>query len=104
MSGKVDLEKARREELRWMILQSLYAAQPVGASEAIIRNAIDPCIPDLTIIELRRELDYLADRGLLTISERDRPIWFAKINWHGVQIVEYNDDCLPGIARPKVWW
>lgn len=103
MSGKVNLEEARREELRWMILRTLDSARPIGASETIIRNAIDPCIPDLTITELRRELDYLEDRGLLTIIERDRPIWFAKINWHGVQIVEYNEACLPGIARPKEW-
>jgi len=103
MSGKMDLAKARREELRWMILRSLYAAQPVGASEAIIRNAIDPCIPDLTITELRRELDYLAERDLVTISERNRPVWFAKINRNGVDIVEYTVDCQPGIARPKEW-
>jgi hypothetical protein len=102
MKEKLDLEEARREELRWILLRTLDSARPIGASETIIRNSIDPCIPDLTIIELRRELDYLEDRGLLTI-ERDRPIWFVKINWHGVQIVEYKELCLPGIARPKRW-
>lgn len=103
MNGKIDLEKARREELRWMILLTLYAAQPVGASETIIRNAIDPCIPDLTITELRRELDYLDGRDLIAISERHRAIWMAKINRYGIDVVEYTVDCDPGIARPKEW-
>lgn len=103
MKENIDLARARREELRWLILRSLYAAQPVGASETIIRNAIDPCIPDLTIAELRRELDYLEERDLVAISERLRPIWFAKINRHGVDIVEYTVECEPGIARPKQW-
>lgn len=103
MSAKVDMEKARREELRWMILLALYAAQPVGVSEAIIRNACDPCIPDLTIVELRREMDYLAERDLIAISERHRPFWFGKINRYGIDVVEYTLPCDPGIARPKEW-
>ena len=103
MSGQLDLEKARREELRWIILLSLYAAQPVGASEAIIRNACDPCIPDLTITEMRRELDYLSERGLIAFLDKSRLLWFAKINRYGIDVVEYTLPCDPGIARPKKW-
>ncbi len=103
MSTRIDLEKARREELRWLILRALHAAQPVGAAETIIRNAVDPCIPDLTITELRRELDYLEERDLISISDRHRPIWVAKIGRYGIDVVEYTVDCDPGIARPKEW-
>jgi hypothetical protein len=102
MPLEIDMEKVRREELRWLILRSLYAAQPIGTSEVIIRNAIDPVIPGVTEMETRRSLDYLKERGLITVED-DRPVWFAKINRHGVDLVEYTVPCDPGIARPKKW-
>ncbi len=100
----MDIEKARREELRWLILRALYAARPVGTSENIIKNAIEPIILDITTIEIRQELNYLAERDLITIFNKDTPVWAAKINNHGIDIVEYTVDCFPGIARPKKYW
>ena len=99
----IDLEKARREELRWMILRALNAAQPIGTTEIIVLKAIEPVVPDVTLIELRRELDYLAERDLVTVDSEDTPVWFAKINRHGIDIVEYTVPCHPGISRPKRW-
>lgn len=98
----IDLEKARREEMRWVILRALYAAQPLGTSEVIVLNAIEPIIPDATVMDVRRELDYLASREL-AIVDKDRAVWTAKINNHGIDVVEYTVDCRPGIARPKKW-
>jgi hypothetical protein len=100
---EIDLEKARREELRWMILRALYAAQPIGTTEIIVMQAIMPVCPDVTLIEVRRELDYLAERDLVTVYSENTPVWFAKINRHGIDIVEYTVVCHPGIARPKRW-
>ena len=99
----IDLEKARREELRWMILRALYAAQPVGTTEIIVMKAMEPVVPDVTLLEIRRELDYLAERDLVNVSREDTPVWFAKINRRGIDVVEYTVDCHPGIARPKRW-
>lgn len=99
----IDLEKARREELRWMILRALYAAQPIGTTEIIVMKAMEPVVPDVTLIEIRRELDYLAERDLVKVTAADTPVWFAKINRRGIDIVEYTVDCHPGIARPKRW-
>ncbi len=100
----MDMEKARREELRWLILQALNAAQPVGAPETIVKNAIETVILDVTVMEIRNQLDYLAERELITLTHRDSPVWFAKINRHGMDIVEYTVDVHPGIARPKKYW
>lgn len=100
----MDIEKARREELRWLILQALNAAQPVGAAETIVRNAIESVILDVTVLEIRNQLDYLAERDLVTITHRDTHVWFAKINRHGIDIVEYTVDCQPGVARPAKYW
>jgi len=102
MSLDLDMEKVRREEMRWLILRALYAAQPVGTSEVIIRAAFEQIIPDATEMEIRRELDYLKERKLVTV-EKDRQVWFAKINRYGVDLVEYTVSCDPGIARPKRW-
>jgi len=99
----IDLEKARREELRWMILRALYAAQPIGTTEIIAMKAIEPVCPDVTLTEIRRELDYLAERDLVTVDSEDTLVWFAKINRHGIDIVEYTVPCHPGISRPKRW-
>lgn len=99
---EIDMERARREEMRWLILRALYAAQPMGTSEVIIRNALEPVIPDATETEIRNAQDYLVERGLISV-ERDRPVWFAKINNHGLDVVEYTVDCRPGIARPRKW-
>jgi len=99
----IDMERARREEIRWMILRALYAAQPIGTTEIIVMAAIVPVCPDVTINEIRRELDYLAERDLVTVSNTHMPVWFAKINRHGIDLVEYTVPCMPGITRPKMW-
>jgi hypothetical protein len=98
----IDMERARREEMRWLILRALYAAQPMGTSEVIIRNALEPVVPDATELEIRKELDYLEERELARV-DRNRPVWFAKINNHGLDVVEYTVGCHPGIARPRKW-
>lgn len=97
----IDLQKARREELRWLILLALNAARPMGTSEAVIKNAIEPVILDITQHEIRNELDYLEERKLITIDHKDTPSWFAKINRYGIDVVEYTVPCDPGIKRPR---
>ena len=100
-----DLEKARRENLRWLILLALNSAQPVGTSEKVVLSAITPMLPDLTPLELRRNLDYLAERNLVTITGRDsQPQWFCKLDRYGIDVVEYTVACEPGIARPAKYW
>ncbi len=98
-----DLDRAKREELRWLILLTLYQAQEVGLSESIVLNSVTPCVPDVTQIEIRKGMDYLEERKLITIEDRHRPVWFAKINRYGVDIVEYTLPVEPGIARPRKW-
>ena len=100
-----DLDKARRENMRWLILQALYSAQPIGASEQVVLSSIAPMIPDVTPLELRRNLDYLAERGLLTIDGRNTmPQWFCKLDRYGIDVVEYTIAVEPGIARPVKYW
>ncbi len=99
----LNMEKAKREQLRWLILLALYAAEPMGTSEAVVKNAIEPVVLDVTMMDKRRQLDYLAERNLIKLTQRDCAVWQAKINRYGIDVVEYTVECDPGIARPKQW-
>jgi len=103
MSG-IDLEKAKTEHLRWLILTALNAARPVGTSETIVLSALQAVPLPVTLVELRREMEYLEDRKLVVVAGKESPCWHAKLTHHGVDVVEYTVECHPGIARPKKWW
>lgn len=101
----MDMDKAARETLRWLILQALYSAQPIGAGEQVLFQAIVPSQPMLTTRELRNNLDYLQERELLQITgKNEQAYWFAKLTRHGIDIVEYTVSVEPGIARPNKYW
>lgn len=100
----IDLQKAQRETLRWLVLATLDAARPIGAPETLVLSAIQGVPLPVTALELRRELDYLADRGLVEITGRESPVWHATLTRAGVDVVEYTVDVEPGIARPRKYW
>lgn len=100
----IDLEKARRENLRWYILLTLNSARPIGTSEDVILSTVRGMIPDCTHREMRNELDYLHHRGLVEIKNNDRPCWHADLTRPGIDLVEYTVPCEPGIARPEKYW
>lgn len=65
----IDAAKTRRESLRWYIIKTLDTSRPVDPHEAIVLSTIQGIYPDATTMELRRELDYLADRSLVTLDK-----------------------------------
>ena len=101
MQHTIDMEKGRSEELRWLILLALDAAGYIGTSEVVIRNAVEPVFLDITQEEVRNELYYLEDRKLITVTDKDGPVWHAKIGRYGTDIVKYTIPCDPGIKRPR---
>lgn len=100
----IDLEKARRENLRWFILLTLNSARPLGTSEMVILSTVQGIIVDATSREIRNELDYLYHRELITLERRDSPVWHADLTRPGIDVVEYTVPCEPGIARPQKYW
>lgn len=102
--SEIDLERAKRENLRWQILAALNAGRPIGASEIIVLTAVRGVISDLTQLQLRKEMDYLEHRGLITVSGKDSPVWHGELTRSGIDLVEYTVPCDPGIARPPKWW
>ena len=100
----IDTAKVRRESMRWNILLILNTARPVGAYEELVLATLQSIYPDATALELRRELDYLADRELVTLNKEPSGRWFAELNRHGTDVAEYTVECDPGIARPQKYW
>lgn len=100
----IDAAKVRRESLRWLVLLTLNNARPIGAYEGPILAVAQSEYPDATPLELRRELDYLADRKLVEVERRPDGRWHAELTRYGVDIAEYTVTCEPGIARPEKYW
>lgn len=100
----VDTAKVRREGMRWNILAALDKARPYTTSEVFLLDVMRAIYQDATPIELRRELDYLDDRKLVTVDRQPHGAWFADLTRHGVDVAEYTVECDPGIARPVKYW
>jgi hypothetical protein len=99
-----DLAKVRREALRWLILLTLNNARPLGAQEGPVLAVAQASYPDATPMELRRELDYLDERGLIDLKRAPLGPWHADLTRDGIDVAEYTVDCEPGIARPVKYW
>lgn len=100
----MDMEKARRESIRWHVLVAVHSGAPHPVAESLILSAIQSIPIECTALELRRQLDYLADRKLLDLKRHEGAPWSAELTRHGVDVVEYTVECDAGIARPKKYW
>ncbi|GHU37663.1 hypothetical protein AGMMS50256_35900 [Betaproteobacteria bacterium] len=100
-----DIAKFRREFMRWIILLTLNNARPMGALDNQVLTVSRAEFPDATLLELRRELDYLKERMLIAIRlPPDGGAWRCELTRHGIDVAEYTIDCEPGIARPDKYW
>lgn len=96
----IDLDRQRREFTRWVLMLALNNARPIGAWEEVLVSTMQGVYVDATRQEVRLELDYLEERGLVKIKRRPDGRWFAELSRDGVDVVEYTVDVEPGIARP----
>ena len=100
----VDHDRVRREHLRWVLIITLNNARPMGCYDSVALATVQGVYPDATELEVRCELDYLADRELIALVKKPDGRWSAKLNRLGVDLAEYTVDCEPGIARPGKYW
>ena len=100
----MDLEKSRRETLRWRILQTLDVGRPYAVAEDILLATVAGQDLPATPTDVRREIDYLEERNLVKVSGRDSLYWSTELTRVGIDLVEYTVDCEPGIARPRKYW
>lgn len=100
----MDMDRARRESIRWHIMVAVNSGRPEPVAEPLVLSAIQSIPIECTALELRREMDYLADRRLLDLKRLEGAPWLAELTRHGVDFVEYTIAAEPGIARPKKYW
>lgn len=82
----VDIARVRRESLRWSLLVALNKTRPYTASETLLLDVSRAIYPDTTPLELRRELDYLADRKMVDLEKKPSGDWFADLTRLGVDL------------------
>ena len=97
-------DKARREGMRWHLINTLNKALPYTSSEVFLLDVMRGIYPDATALELRQQLEYLSDRRLIDLTKQLAGMWFADLTRLGVDLAEYTIDCQPGIARPDKYW
>lgn len=97
---EIDTAKIRRESMRWYLLLTLNNSRPVDPHEALVLSTIQGIYGDATQLEVRRELDYLNARSLVTLDKQPSGQWICGLTHYGVDIAEYTIACNPGIARP----
>lgn len=93
--------RVRREQMRWLALSHLDVARPQAMTDLALLALIQTVYPEATVPELRRELQYLALRDLLTSVDKYGR-WRLSLTYQGIDVVEYTDSCPPGIGRPLV--
>lgn len=87
-----DLEQARKQEIRYQVLVALDSERPGFVSEAVLQRA---CKLQPSQEELRRELLYLKQRGLIEIAGSNEKI--ACLLAPGVDLLEGNSASLAGL-------
>lgn len=99
-----DIAKARREGMRWLLMNALNNARPLGAMDQLLLTVAQDMYPDTTANELHQQLEYLNDKDLVDIEKRPDGHWNSKLNSNGIDVVEYTEHCPAGIARPAKYW
>ena len=97
----MDIEQARREDARWKMLRIVDAGRPVGVNEGVIARVLADESSHFTRDDLRRELAYLEQLGLIEVGGQEEAEWFVKTTARGVDVVEYTAPAPAGIARPS---
>jgi hypothetical protein len=102
---KAAISQLRRQRGRWWILRVLQAARPIGVYDRMIGRILADDFP-YSPAEIRRELAWLRDAGMIEIIERDALTdddrWAVKLTRDGIDVAEYSVPPPAGIRRPQV--
>lgn len=92
--------RARREFMRWLVLLAANINRPTHSTLRFLLQVIQGEFPDITDLELRRELNYLESRDLLTIHTDPVGGVRVELSRDGIDVAEYTVDVEAGIMRP----
>lgn len=88
MSDIEELQQAQIKSVRKQILKLLYISGISGANEKTLAIALESYGFAVTCTEIRRHLDYLEQRRVIEIVDRDKSVWAAKLTPTGIDIAE----------------
>ena len=94
--------KARREAIRWHLLSITNLSRPSGIYTEALLQIVQEVYFDATHQEIRRELDYLEAREMVSIKRDPLDRWFVDLTRTGIDFVEYTIEAQPGVARPRI--
>jgi len=97
---RLQASRNRREFMRWIILLAANINRPTHSTQRFLISVIQGEYPDVTDMEVRRELDYLESRDLLKVFTDTLGQVSIDLTRHGIDIAEYTVVVDPGIARP----
>jgi hypothetical protein len=95
-------DKARRGEVRWRILQTLYTNTPLPTKQEWIVGAVIDLELQSDRLEVLRELAYLQGKELVECIDKGNKGIFWVLTPDGTDYVEYAIPEFPGIPRPEV--
>lgn len=84
--------------MRWLCLSVIEKKRPDPASRSFLLSAMISHYPDVTEVEMLRNLDYLVLHALVVMTKTSDTLFF-QMTGLGVDVVEFNADCPAGIAR-----
>ena len=93
-------ERNRREFMRWIILLAANINRPTHSTLRFLLSVVEGEYHDVTELQLRRELDYLASRDLVKVFTDLIGQVSVELTRYGIDIAEYTVAVEPGIARP----
>ena len=95
-------ESSAAGRVRWYLLRALVAAEPVGASEALLHDVLDCESLRVTALDLRRAMAFLEKARLAQIDRTDKDNWRAEATVEGINFAGYESPDITGIARPEL--
>lgn len=94
-------ELRRIEAGRWFLLQAIGAGDDLGIDSEMAHQLVSVKLSAYTEKWVRREADYLGDKGLVRIEKH--PVYPPRywLTGDGRDVVDYLADCPVGIHRPQ---
>lgn len=102
IDAALDVARAERETLRWVLVTALWHGRPYGCNESLLLACAHDIPVRATSADLRRELAWLHSHGLASVA-KDGPVWSACLSSMGEDVYDYRADAPAGLARPPRW-
>ncbi len=86
--------------LRWILLRSICAGKNLGVTERMALDPVRAAYPNADAEIVRRELQYLEQLNLVTITRSEIRPWYVTLTAEGYNVVSYVGPAPEGIDRP----